>query len=97
MRFKLVDTIADGSVWPRWMGFAYWKLEERRAVVAVMPLHLIIGLARRAFIAFRCGLQPSSHEREVAAAYERGRRDGSMQALKDSNRAMAVRLFGGSA
>jgi hypothetical protein len=97
MRLKLIDTIEDGAVWPRWMGFAYWRHEERRAVVAIMPLHLVIAVCRRAFFAFRRGLYPSKHEQEVAAAYERGRRDGSLEALKDSNREMAARLSGGSA
>ena len=70
---KLWMTVLDGSVRPRFMGFARWNYATRTALLVLMPFNLVVGWRDRLRDGFVAGLMPSRHARALEEAFQRGR------------------------
>lgn len=88
--------IKDGGIIPRWFGVAYFDPVTMTALVLPIPLNLGVGIARRAWCWCKNGVRPSVHDRAVAKAFDRGKREGYELAGRETIRRLFDLPRGGS-
>jgi hypothetical protein len=77
-RFKIVKRIDEGSMLPPLYGVAWQDFYRRRAVCLPVPLNVVAGLLRAAWLYMRWGWIPTPMN--PRAAYDKGFRDGKRAA-----------------
>ena len=85
MRWKLYVTgqeVHAGAMLPRFWGVAYWRDYDDIAVCYPVPINLLVGWSRKAYVWMR-HVRPSKVELSVRKGWEAGYRNGYRKGRQD--------------